>query len=173
MGQEASSSGRAPEATATPNTEELLADAAALWSAGLGSAVEVVDAACVSLVAGRDGDSLRMLAAVSTQQGAADAGDEVAELLEPTLTELGLRHYPRYSTAANDAGLRALCRRHLRGELAPWRLTHLAHGMFGHQPGPAEELWELDEVYASLDVVDLTVEDVNAQVTAAARRLVE
>ncbi|QVQ53799.1 hypothetical protein J4H86_08830 [Spiractinospora alimapuensis] len=150
-----------------------LADAAALWSAGLGSAEAVVEAACASLVAGLDGETLRTLAAVSTQPGATDPGYEVAELLETALAELGISHHPRYSTTANDAALRALCRRHLRGELEPWELTHVAHWMFGHQAGPAEELWELDDVYASLDVTDLTVEDVDAQVSAAARRLVE
>ncbi|MBB4934567.1 hypothetical protein F4561_005387 [Lipingzhangella halophila] len=153
------------------HTVESLADAAALWSAGLGAAHEVVDAACAALVAGLDGHWLRMLAAVSTRADSGDAAYEVAEVLEPALNEVGLACHPRFSRAANEAAIRALARRTLRGGTSPWELTNAAHAMFGHEPGLTEELCYLNDVYDYLNVTDTPVEDVNKRVRAEARRL--
>ncbi len=135
-----------------------LADAAALWSAGRGAPYAVVDAACAALVAGFDGYWLRTLAAAPHGW---ETGDEVDELLYSTMAELGLPWQPRFSHDADEAAIRALARRLLRGEMTSWELARIAHAMFGHEPGPTENLGYLDDVYDSLEVIDVTVEEIN------------
>jgi hypothetical protein len=82
-------------------------DAAALWSVGYVRAAELVDAACDLLVTGHDGRTLAMLAGVHTRH----ADQEVPELLEAALHEIGLAYYPPGSRAGAGAAVKALARR--------------------------------------------------------------
>lgn len=156
--------------TVDPDPAELLTESAALWSAELAPATDLVHVACAALAAGVDGPGLRMLAALSTHQDNLDY--EVAELAEAALTEVGLTHHPRHSPAAEAAAISALARQCLRGHIPPRELTRTAHALFGHEDGPFLDLSELDDVYDSLDVTDLSVEEVDEQVREAARRVV-
>ncbi|MFI5779320.1 hypothetical protein [Nocardia sp. NPDC051570] len=81
-------------------------------------------------MAGFDGPALRMLAAVSIHQ----ADQEVADLLEPALREVGLPCFAQGTVAAQQAGLTAMAARVLRGSLTPRELTAWAHKTFGHGP---------------------------------------
>ncbi|MFJ8210673.1 hypothetical protein [Streptomyces sp. NPDC096033] len=144
-----------------------LQDHAALWSAGEISAGELVDAACGALVAGLDTPGLRILAACTR----AEADYDVHDLLPPALEELGLTLHPVGDVAAQEAIARALARRMLSGELKPWEFTLRIHRRYGHELPLTQRLAELDELYALLEDGDRAVDQVNAEVTAEARRL--
>lgn len=144
-------------------------DAAALWSVGYVRAAELVEAACDLLVTGHDGPTLAMLAGVHTRH----ADDEVPDLLEAALQEVGLQFYPPGSHAGAEAAVRALARRVLDGLMEPSALTVWAHTTFGHDTLElAERLVELDDVYDCLEVTDMTEQDVDADVIDEARRIV-
>jgi hypothetical protein len=144
-------------------------DAAALWSVGYVRAAELVDAACDMLVAGHDGPALAMLAGVHTRH----ADDDVPDLLEEALREVGLEFYPPGSRAGAEAAVRTLARRVLDGLMEPSALTVWAHSTFGHDMlGVADRLVELDDVYDCLEFTDMTAQDVDADVIAEARRIV-
>jgi hypothetical protein len=144
-------------------------DAAALWSVGYLGAAELVAAACDLLVAGHESPALAMLAGVHARH----ADDEVPDLAEAALPEVGLEFHLPGSSAGAEAAVRALARRVLDGLMEPRALTAWAHSAFGHDGLElAERLAELDDTYDCLDVVDLTEHDVDADVTAEARRLV-
>ncbi|MFI0219722.1 hypothetical protein [Streptomyces lydicus] len=144
-----------------------LQDHAILWSVGEISASDVVNAACDALVAGLDTPSLRILAACTR----AEANYDVRDLLPPALDELGLTFHPVASEAGQEAAARALTRRMLAGELRPWELTFRIHQRYGHELPLTERLAELDDEYAILEYGNRTVDQVNAEVTAEARRL--
>ncbi|MFB7448122.1 hypothetical protein [Streptomyces sp. NPDC056194] len=153
--------------TSTEAAAIALQDHAALWSAGEISASDVVDAACDALVAGLDTPGLRILAACTR----AEADYDVHYLLPPALAELGLTFHPVASGAGHEAAARALARRMLAGELKPWELTFRVHQRYGHELPLTERLAELDDEYAILEYGDRTVDQVDAEVTAEARRL--
>ncbi|MFF4364890.1 hypothetical protein [Streptomyces sp. NPDC001594] len=144
-----------------------LQDRAVLWSVGECSASDVVDSACDALVAGLDTPGLRILAACTR----AEAHYDVHDLLPPALDELGLAFPPVAGGAGEDAVARALARRMLAGELKPWELTFRIYQRYGHELPLTKRLAELDDEYAILEHIGRTVEQVNAEVTAEARRL--
>ncbi|MFJ8085320.1 hypothetical protein ACIQ6Y_32540 [Streptomyces sp. NPDC096205] len=169
---ETCSTGTLPEGnhgrvTSTEAAAIVLQDHAALWSVGEISASDVVNAACDALVAGLDTPGLRILAACTR----AEADYDVHDLLPPALDELGLTFHPVASEAGQEAAARALARRMLAGELKPWELTFRIHQRYGHELPLTERLAELDDEYAILEYGDRTVDQVDAEVTAEARRL--
>nr|WP_243876030.1 hypothetical protein [Streptomyces sp. 846.5] len=153
---------KSPEAAATA-----LQDQAALWSMGEIRAIDVVDAACDALVAGLDTPGLRVLAACTR----AEADYDVHELLPPALDELGLVFHPIASDAGQEAAARALARRMLAGDLTLREFTFRIHQRYGHQLPLTERLAELDDEYDTLEYGNRTVDQVDTEVTAEARRL--
>ncbi|MGW6587664.1 hypothetical protein [Streptomyces globisporus] len=73
--------------------------------------------------------------------------------------------------AAQEAVVRALARRMLAGDLEPRELTFRIHQRYGHELPLTERLAELDDEYDILEYGDRTVDQVDAEVTAEARRL--
>ncbi|MEU6120333.1 hypothetical protein [Streptomyces sp. NPDC047123] len=144
-----------------------LQDHAALWSTGEIHASDVVEAACDALVAGLDTPGLRMLAACTR----AEADYDVHDLLPAALDELGLAFHPVGSQAGREAAARALARRMLAGELTPREFTFRIHQHHGHEVPLTVRLAELDDEYDILEYGDRTVGQVDAEVTAEARRL--
>lgn len=130
-------------------------------------ASEVVNAACDALVAGLDTPGLRILAACTR----AEADYDVHHLLPTALAELGLTFYPVGSEAGQEVAARALARHMLAGELTPREFTFWIHQRHGHQLLLTERLAELDDEYDILKYGDRTVDQVDAEVTAEARRL--
>ncbi|MCW8218916.1 hypothetical protein H5I60_20355 [Streptomyces griseolus] len=130
-------------------------------------ASDVVDAACEALVAGLDTPGLRVLAACTR----AEADYDVHELLPAALDELGLTFYPVAGDAGQEAAARALARRMLAGELTPREFTFRIHQRYGHELPLTERLAELDDEYDVLEYGDRTVDQVDGEVTAEARRL--
>jgi len=147
-----------------------LGNAAAMWSVGYLSAADVVRAACDGLVAGLDGSALRMLAAVPYR----NADDEVPEVLEAAVDELGLAYQPRGSRSGLVAALKALCARVLAGTLTPRELASWAHDAIGHDRlSLAERLVELDDTYDCVEYSDQAVEETDEVVLAEARRILD
>lgn len=144
-----------------------LQDHAALWRMGEIRASDVVDAACDALVAGLDTPGLRMLAACTR----AEADYDVHDLLPAALDELGLAIPPVGSEGAQEAAARALARRMLAGELTPREFTWRIHQRHGHELPLTQRLAELDDEYDVLEYGDRTLDQVDAEVTAEARRL--
>ncbi|MFH8491032.1 hypothetical protein [Streptomyces longisporoflavus] len=144
-----------------------LQDHATLWSMGEGRASDVVDAACDALVAGLDTPGLRILAACTR----AEADYDVHDLLPAALDELGLPFYPMADDAGQEAAARALARRMLAGELAPGEFTFRIHRRYGHELPLTERIAELDDEYEVLEYGDRTAAQIDAEVTAEARRL--
>ncbi|WP_331735255.1 hypothetical protein OG974_31855 (plasmid) [Streptomyces sp. NBC_00597] len=153
--------------TSTEAAAIALQDHAALWSTGEIRANEVVNAACDALVAGLDTPGLRILAARTR----AEADYDVHDLLPAALDELGLTFYPIASVAGQEAAARALARRLLAGELSPREFTFRIHQRYGHELPLTGRLAELDDEYDVLEYGDRTVDQVDAEVTAEARRL--
>ncbi|MYS07219.1 hypothetical protein GTW71_12390 [Streptomyces sp. SID6041] len=145
-----------------------LQDRAALWGAEEVRAADVVAAACDALVAGLDTPGLRMLAACTRSE----ADYDIHDLLPPALAELGLAFYPLGDEAGREAAARALARSMLAGELTPREFTFRLHRRYGHGLPLTERLALLDDEYDILEYGDRTVEQVDAEVTAEARRLV-
>ncbi|MEU6311928.1 hypothetical protein [Streptomyces sp. NPDC047014] len=146
-----------------------LQDLAVLWSVGEVGAQDVVEVACSALVAGLDSPGLRILAGYSR----GEAEYEVPDVLPGVLDELGLVFYPRESEAGRDACVRALAHQHLAGRLTPRELAFRVHRRFGHQLPPAERLAELDDEYDIVEYGNRTVAQLDAEVTAEARRLTD
>ncbi|MGX1899610.1 hypothetical protein ACWIHQ_40070 [Streptomyces anulatus] len=153
--------------TSTEAAASALQDHAALWSVGDVRASDVVGAACDALVAGLDSPGLRILAACTR----AEADYDVHELLPQALEELGLTFYPVASDASNEAAVRARARRMLAGELSPREFTFRIHQRHGHELALTEPLAELDDEYDTLEYGDKTAAQIDAEVTAEARRL--
>ncbi|MER7112700.1 hypothetical protein [Streptomyces sp. NPDC000229] len=153
--------------TSTKAAAIALQDHAALWSVGEIRASDVVSAACNALVAGLDTPGLRSLAACIR----AEADYDVHGLLPAALDELGLTFYPVASEAGQEAAARALARHMLAGELTPREFTFRIHQRYGHEVPLTERLAELDDEYDVLEYGDRTVDQVDAEVTAEARRL--
>ncbi|MEU1107285.1 hypothetical protein ABZ408_41130 [Streptomyces tibetensis] len=93
-------------------------------------------------------------------------------MLPAALDELGLTFYPVASEAGQEAAARALARHMLAGELTPREFTFRIHQRYGHELPLTERLSELDDEYDVLEYGDRTVDQVVAEVTAEARRLV-
>jgi len=127
----------------------------------------VVSAACDALVAGLDSPGLRILAACTR----AEADYDVHALLPEALEELGLTFYPVASEGGQEAAARALARRVLAGELTPREFTFRIHQRHGHELALTERLAALDDEYDTLEYGDRTAAQVDAEVTAEARRL--
>ncbi|MDH2387275.1 hypothetical protein QCN29_00430 [Streptomyces sp. HNM0663] len=153
--------------TSTEAAAIALQDHAALWSVGEIRASDVVNAACDALVAGLDTPGLRVLAACTR----AEADYDIHELLPEALNELGLTFYPLASDVGQEAAARALARRMLAGELTPREFTFRIHERYGHELPLTERLAELDDEYDVLEYGDRTVDQVDGEVTAEARRL--
>ncbi|MFF3771947.1 hypothetical protein [Streptomyces sp. NPDC002232] len=153
--------------TSTEAAEIALQDHAALWSTGDVPASDVVDAACDALVAGVDSPGLRMLAACTR----AEADYDVHDLLPAALDELGLVFYPLGSAAGQEATVRVLARHVLTGELTPREFAFRMHQRHGHELPLVERLAALDDEYDLLECGDSAVSQVDAEVTAEARRL--
>ncbi|MET7511201.1 hypothetical protein [Streptomyces albidoflavus] len=152
----------------TPDTPaRLLQDRAVLWSIGELPAPDLVQAACDALVAGLDSPTLRRLAALTR----AEAGYDVRELLPGALDELGLVCPVPGSTAGQEAAARVFCRRLLRGELSPRALAFWAHRSHGHDLPLTARLAELDDAYDMTEYGGPTAAELDAEVTAEARRL--
>ena len=144
-------------------------EAATLWSVGRVGGDELIYAACGLLVAGFDGCSLAMLAGVHVRR----ADEEIVELLEPALDEVGLRYYPRGSRAGQEAAVRLFASRVLAGTLAPRELTGWAHSVIGHDGlEVAERFVELDDVYDMLEYAAMTEQEVDGEVVDEARRII-
>ncbi|QFU90114.1 hypothetical protein [Amycolatopsis sp. YIM 10] len=119
-----------------------LRDTVGLWYVDQVGADALVRAACTLLVAGFDGPSLCMLAAVSVK----NADNEVPEYLEAALHEVGLDFHERDTPAAREAGLRAMAAQTLSHAVTPRKLAGWAHRTFGHDTlEPAERPAELDD----------------------------
>jgi hypothetical protein len=147
-----------------------LANATALWSVRYLRAADVIRVACDALVAGLDGDALRMLAAVPYR----NADDELPQALEAALNELGLDYYAPGSRNGQTAAVKVLAARVLAGALPPRDLASWAHRTIGHGQLPlAEGLVELDDVYDCVEYSDQTLDEVDADVVAEARRIVD
>ncbi|MCG8924687.1 hypothetical protein [Lentzea sp. CC55] len=153
-----------------------MSDAVALWYVGAGSAAGIVRAACELLVAGADGPSLCALAAVSFRH----ADEEVPELLEAAMQEVGLAFHPRGTIAAHEAGIRVMASRVLTGDLTPKALAVWAWSTFPMAPVelPRElkllgfDYEYLDE-YAEVGVtLERSAEQLDAEIVAEARRIV-
>ena len=156
---------------ADPNALERLHDAAALWSAGLGDNREIVLAACDALADGLDGYALAMLAGLPLRE--CTAGD-VGEFLEAALGDVGVRYYAPESRGADEAVLAVMARRTLAGALSPRSLASFAHRVFGHDRLPlAERLAALDDDYDAIGFVFTNTEELDADVVAEARRIVD
>ncbi|MEV0492262.1 hypothetical protein [Streptomyces atratus] len=153
--------------TSTEAASIALQDHAVLWSMGEIRASDIVNAACDALVAGLDTPGLRVLAACTR----AEADYDVHELLPEALNELGLTFYPVASDAGQEAAARALSRRMLAGELTLREFTFRIHQRYGHELALTERRAELDDEYDVLEYGDRTVDQVDAEVTAEARRL--
>ncbi|MET8968637.1 hypothetical protein [Streptomyces hydrogenans] len=153
--------------TSTEAAAIALQDRAALWSTGEVRASDVVHAACDALVTGLDTPGLRMLAACTR----AEADYEVHDLLPAALDELGLPFHPVGSEAGQEAAVRALARCMLAGELTPREFTYRIHQRHGHELPLTARLAELDDEYDILEYGDRTVDQVDAEVIAEARRL--
>lgn len=144
-------------------------EAATLWSVGQVPAAQIVDLACELLVAGFDGPNLAVLAGVHAR----NADDEVPELLEAALDDVGLRHRPAGDRAGFEAAVTIMASRVLAGSLTPRDLATWAHTTVGHGRLPlAERLVELDDVYDTLDYTDMTEQEADDEVRAEARRIV-
>ncbi|MEV7123003.1 hypothetical protein [Kitasatospora griseola] len=153
----------------TQSAASNLQDHAALWSIGEVRASKVVSAACDALVAGLDSPALRALAACTR----AEADYYVPEFLPAALDELVLTFYPVGSQAGEEAAVRALARQMLSGELTPRELAFRIHQRLGHELALAERLAELDDEYDVLEYCNRTLAQVDAEVTAEARRLTQ
>ena len=155
-----------------------LQDAAVLWSVGSGTAVDVIDAACDCLVAGVDSPTLRILAGISPGRGS--ESDELRRWLEGALVELSLTYYREGSREGEEEALQIMARRLLAGTITPRDLTSWAYGVITWEGTPlAGELINLENTYECLTAVyeeheptRTAVEKVDADVIAAARRLV-
>ena len=156
-----------------------LQEAAILWSAGSGTATDVIDAACDCLVAGSDSPTLRILASITPTRG--NESDELRRWLEDALTELSLTYYREGSRAGEEAALRVMARRLLTGTIGPRDLTSWAYGFTITQEDTplAGELTNLDNAYEYVDASyeghrqpSAEVEKIDAAVTAEARRLI-
>ncbi|MFF4093797.1 hypothetical protein ACFYYY_08075 [Streptomyces sp. NPDC001834] len=153
--------------TSTEAAAIALQDHAALWSMGEIRASDVVNAACDALVTGLDTPGLRVLAACTR----AEADYDIHDLLPEALNELGLTFYPVASEAGQEAAARALARRMLAGELTPREFTFRIHQRYGHELPLTERLAVFDDEYDVLEYGGRTVDQVDAEVTAEARRL--
>jgi len=144
--------------------------AAALWSVGQVSAAEMVDLACELLVTGFDGFNVAMLAGVHARH----ADEDVPELLEAALADVGLSYYARDSHTGQEAAVRVVAARVLAGLVPPRDLARWAHLTIGHGGvALAERLVELDDVYDVVHYVDTTEHDVDDLIRIEARRIIE
>lgn len=156
-----------------------LQEAAALWSVGPGTAAQVIEAACDCLMAGVDSPTLRILAGASCAKGG--ESDELRRWLEDALTELSLTYYPEGSREGEEAAVRLMARRVLAHEIAPRDLTVWAYLHITWDGTPlAAELVTLESAYEYVESVQDaypdagdTTADIDADVIAEARRLVE
>ena len=102
------------------------------------------------------------------------ADEEVPELLEAALTDVGLSYHPRGSHAGQEAAVRVMASRALAGLVSALDLVAWAHSTIGHdRVALAEHLVELDDVYDTLEYTDMTEQEVNDEILAEARRIVE
>ncbi|MFV2008788.1 MULTISPECIES: hypothetical protein [unclassified Micromonospora] len=155
-----------------------LADTAAIWSVGATGATDVIDAACACLLAGLDTPTLRILAGITPTRG--NESDELRRWLEGALTELSLTYYREGSRAGEEEALRVMARRLLAGTIGPRDLTSWAYGFITHEGTPlAAELINLGNSYEYVDAIyeghrqpRAEVEEIDAAVTAEARRLI-
>jgi hypothetical protein len=145
-------------------------DAVALWYVNYGSAADIIRAAGDLLVAGADGPSLCMLAAVPI--GHAD--EQAPELLEAALRDVGLAYCPPGTVAADEAGIRAMASRVLSGILTPRTLAEWAQATFScHTIDLVSPLKRLGYAYDLIDDYPARAADqLDADVMAQVRSIV-
>ncbi|MER7458024.1 hypothetical protein [Micromonospora sp. NPDC126480] len=156
-----------------------LQDAAALWSVSASTAADVIEAACDCLVAGVDSPTLRIVAGLSLVKGS--ESDELRRWLEGALAELSLTYYREGSREGEEKALRIMAHRLLAGTITPRDLTSWAYRFITWDGTPkAAELVGLDNTYEYVDAVydgheytSTAAEDVDADVIAEARRLLD
>lgn len=135
-------------------------------------ATDVIDAACACLVAGVDSPTLRILAGVSPTSG--DESHELRRWLRDATTELGLAYHREGSRQGEEAAVRLMARRLLAGAVTPPELTGWACRYITSDGTPvASELVNLDDAYEVAQYTGASLTDIDAQVIAEARRLVE
>ncbi|RKF19167.1 hypothetical protein D7I43_31970 [Micromonospora globbae] len=101
------------------------------------------------------------------------ADEDVPDLLEAALQDVGLAYHPRGSQAGREAAVRVMASRVLTGRMPTLELVVWAHSTIGHdRVALAERLVELDDVYDTLEYTDMTEQEVNDEVLAEARRIV-
>lgn len=124
----------------------MLRDAGALWLSGHGRQRAFVEAACDLLYEGHDGDGIARLAGHPFD----DEADThtVEEDLRAALRDLRTGLPGRETEELLLLSLKAMCRRHLRGEVNERELASWAHRVVGHTgPGIAQPLVEADDAY--------------------------
>ncbi|MET8845321.1 hypothetical protein ABZW67_35160, partial [Streptomyces rubiginosohelvolus] len=89
----------------------------------------------------------------------------------PPHDELGHTYHPAPGDPPNEAAAPPPPRRMLAGDLKPRELTFRIHKRYGHELPLTEWLAELDDEYDVLEYGGRTVDQVDAEVTAEARRL--
>ena len=89
------------------------------------------------------------------------------------MKDVGLPYYSMGSTAALQAGLIAMASQTLPGAFTPRYLAAWAYETFGHQVDFAADLAHFDDVLETGDGTISTREDVDNEVIAEARRIVE
>ncbi len=131
-----------------------------LWSVDRAYAADLIRATSDVLAAGGDGPSLRMLAAVSIR----NADDEdIRDVVEPALREIGLTHEPK-NTAAREDALMVMARRTLRGVATPRELVDFAR--YDYWPPSARRLSEYERLAG--DLAMMYAENVSVSATRPA-----
>lgn len=153
---------------AGPEALDTLYVQAVLWLVEEGGIEPVVRAACDALVAGLDADALQALAAASVRAASHDS--EVHKTVHEALAEQGRPIPARSSDEAKEAAVRAMASEALHGRWVPRDLAAWAHRVIGHDgPTMAQPLVNLDDCYDTLEYVNETDADLDAQVLAFCR----
>lgn len=152
-----------------------LTDAGALWLLGDVSQRVVVQAACDLLAAGLGGDALAVLAGHPFGHEA-DTWRLEADLRAALREDFQVGLPDRETDELLMAGVRAMCRRRLRGEISARALAGWAHARVGHDgPDSAQMLVESDDTYDAVDsgFTAESADQIDAAVDAEAQRLVD
>lgn len=151
--------------------QERLRLQAALWLVEERGIEPLVRAACDALVAGMDGDQLRLLAATSVSATSYDF--EIDELVHAAMAEQGIPLPDRQTEGAQHLALQAMAVEAVEGRVAPRRLAEWAHRVIGHNGvEDAQFLVGLDDSYDCLEYVEETEDDLNQHAMAEAHRIV-
>lgn len=164
----------------TWNSALRLRDVGALWLHGHAPQRNLVEVACELLAEGREGDGIARLAG----HPFGDEADtlDVEEDLRAAVQDLGVDLPDRETDELLHLSIRAMCRRHLAGEVPARELAEWAHRIVGHtEPQFAQPLVVADDEY---DLIEsgvsrsrgpgsITMADVDARVRRAAVSLAQ